>query len=483
MKKSDLYAPSPETKRLSVDVSLDVLTGKLGMPEDEALNFLKLRKRYLDKPLVDWEKVEEPPLDFLHKYEELQEPNKARIKELLGKLVVVALNGGLGTGMGLHGTKSVLQILKTANSPTALTFLDCKVMQIEYLNNEYDVDIPLVLMNSFNTDEESKKIVKKYEGRKVTIRTFLQSKFPLMYRDTCAPFPTKPTEKDNFYPPGSGEFFYCFQRCGLLDEFKKQGKDYVFISNVENLGATVDTKILEYCAASKNEYLLEVTNRISTDTTGGLPIKYKDNNVHILEMQQIPPEQHALFGVTNFRYWNTNNIWVKLGAIQQKLKEGTLDIDFTVKERSVSGRAVMQLETPASMAIHSFDFKAAILVSRTRYKPIKTTSQLLQVQSDLYEIENGCLVMNSLRVPPTEPIVKLGEEFRFMDNYDKRFKSIPNLLELDHLTVAGNVTFGANVTLRGTVIIVADTGSRIEIPDGAVLENKILAGNLQILDH
>ena len=77
------------------------------------------------------------------------------------------------------------------------------------------------------------------------------------------------------------------------------------------------------------------------------------------------------------------------------------------------------------------------------------------------------------------------------------------MLELDHLTVSGDVTFGRggdyqlfenrniltlicfylSVSLRGTVIIIANHGDRIDIPAGAVLENKIVSGNLRILDH
>jgi UTP--glucose-1-phosphate uridylyltransferase len=54
---------------------------------------------------------------------------------------------------------------------------------------------------------------------------------------------------------------------------------------------------------------------------------------------------------------------------------------------------------------------------------------------------------------------------------------------LDHLTVSGNVMFGRGVSLRGTVIIIANPGDRIDIPPGAILENKIVSGNLRILDH
>lgn len=56
-------------------------------------------------------------------------------------------------------------------------------------------------------------------------------------------------------------------------------------------------------------------------------------------------------------------------------------------------------------------------------------------------------------------------------------------MELDHLTISGDVTIGKKVSLKGTVIIVANHGSRIDIPSGSVLENKVVSGNLRILDH
>ena len=44
---------------------------------------------------------------------------------------------------------------------------------------------------------------------------------------------------------------------------------------------------------------------------------------------------------------------------------------------------------------------------------------------------------------PTTPLVKLGDNhFKKVSAYLSRFGSIPDLLELDHLTVSGDVTFG-----------------------------------------
>ena len=79
--------------------------------------------------------------------------------------------------------------------------------------------------------------------------------------------------------------------------------------------------------------------------------------------------------------------------------------------------------------------------------------------------------MNTNRMFGSTPVIKLGDHFKKVANYQKRFKTIPTLLELDHLTVAGDVNFGRHVTLRGTVIVVANEGQRIDIADGSILEN------------
>lgn len=60
---------------------------------------------------------------------------------------------------------------------------------------------------------------------------------------------------------------------------------------------------------------------------------------------------------------------------------------------------------------------------------------------------------------------------------------MPKILELDHLTITGNVNLGKNVTLKGTVIIVCNEGDKIDIPNGSILENVVVTGSLSILEH
>ena len=95
--------------------------------------------------------------------------------------MVVKLNGGLGTTMGCKGPKSAITVRD------GLTFLDITVQQIEELNKKYDTNVPLVLMNSFNTDEETHKLIQKYGKVRCEILTFNQSVFPRINKETLLP--------------------------------------------------------------------------------------------------------------------------------------------------------------------------------------------------------------------------------------------------------------------------------------------------------
>eukprot|EP00058_Branchiostoma_floridae_P024571 XP_002610061.1 hypothetical protein BRAFLDRAFT_125685 [Branchiostoma floridae] len=188
--------------------------------------------------------------------------------------------------------------------------------------------------------------------------------------------------------------------------------------------------------------------------------------------------------VTKFKFFNTNNLWMKLSAMKRLVDKNELDMEVIVNNKTLGdGLGVIQLETAVGAAIKNFDNAIGVNVPRSRFLPVKKTSDLLLVMSNLYDMDNGFLDMSAKRQFKTVPLVKLGSHFEKVQEFLRRFENIPDMLELDHLTVSGDVTFGKDVSLKGTVIIVAEHGNRINIPPGAVLENKIVSGNLRILDH
>jgi len=458
--------------------------------EREFLGFRKLFVRFLRDPTssVQWDKIEKLPDGAVCDYSALPTPPSSQIKNMLDKLVVVKLNGGLGTSMGCKGPKSVISVRND------LTFLDLTVQQIENLNRTYSANVPLVLMNSFNTDEETQLIIQKYTNFQVQIHTFNQSHYPRINKESLMPIARTCNTEANmeaWYPPGHGDFYESFCNSGLLDTFIRQGREYVFISNIDNLGATVDLNILnmllnpEDSVTKPKEFLMEVTDKTRADVKGGTLIQYQ-NKLRLLEIAQVPKENVEDFkSVKTFKFFNTNNLWVKLSSIKRIIENENLDLEVIVNPKTLdNGANVIQLETAVGAAMKCFEGSIGLNVPRSRFLPVKKTSDLLLVMSNLYNLKNGSLVMSPLRGFPSTPLIKLGDNhFAKVRDFLKRFETIPDLLELDHLTVSGDVTFGRKVSLKGTVIIIANHGDRIDIPSGAILENKIVSGNLRILDH
>ena len=457
-------------------------------------NFLKLFKHYIEvrnsSLTQDWKNIKPIPIDEIPLYSSLSDVPNDNSKFLLEKLIVVKLNGGLGTSMGCEGPKSLITVRND------MTFLDIVVRQIQYINGLCGTNIPLVLMNSFNTDEETKRIEERYKSQ-VSFYTFCQSKFPRLEKETLLPLVSNFNDSDLsvWYPPGHGDFYQSFINSGLCESFLKMGKEVLFISNIDNLGATVDLKILNLLLNQPNapvgakpcEFLMEVTDKTRSDIKGGTLV-YNNNVKTLLEIAQVP-KQHVdeFISVHKFNIFNTNNLWIRISAIKRLINNDSLHMEPIVNSKTLeNGTKVIQLENAIGAAIKCFDGAIGLNVPRSRFLPVKTTSDLLSLLSDLYclELRTGIIYMNPLRSFPSVPLVKLGSNhFGKLKEFLERFEDIPQMLELDHLTVSGDVRFGKNITLKGTVIIIANPGERIDIPMGSVLENKVISGNLRVLDH
>ena len=449
--------------------------------------------------------------------------------ELLDKLVILKLNGGLGTSMGCLGPKSTVVVRD------GLTFLDMTVRQVEFLNSKYGADVPLILMNSFNTHAETTRFIQKYDAHNLRIMCFEQSTMPRLDPESLRPLPTHAfTEatKEHWYPPGHGDVYRSMANCGLLEQLLAEGKEYMFISNVDNLGATVDLGVVYHFVNSDAEFCMEVTNKTRADIKGGTLVKYtgakpaggdgggsslggwggdgrgrggsggagSGNCVRLLEAAQVPPKHMDEFtDMKVFNLFNTNNLWVKLRATQRLVQTGAIQSEVIEQRCTLSdGTKALQLETVAGAAIRFFEKAFGMKVPRTRFLPVKTTSDLFLIQSNLFTARHGSLTVSPRRQFPSVPIVKLGSRFKNLADYRARVygqahhgtgqlgfdgDTFPDLIELDHLTVSGDVTFGKNVTLKGAVIIVAEDGRRIDIAEGSVLENAVITGHLRIMDH
>lgn len=233
----------------------------------------------------------------------------------------------------------------------------------------------------------------------------------------------------------------------------------MFLSNIDNLGAIVDLNILNSLVnptvvGQPITYVMEVTDKTHADVKGGTLVHY-NGNTRLLEIAQVPKAHVEEFkSVKKFKIFNTNNLWISLPEIKRLVEERSLDMEIIVNGKHLdSGVDIIQLETAVGSAMKKFTGAIGINVPRSRFLPVKKTSDLLLVMSNLYSLDKGTLIMNPARSFPTVPLVKLGDShFTKVRDFLSRFSTIPDMVELNHLTVSGDVTFGNKVSLKGQFI-------------------------------
>jgi UTP--glucose-1-phosphate uridylyltransferase len=143
------------------------------------------------------------------------------------------------------------------------------------LNSAYNVNVPFILMNSFNTAEDTARVIQKYQNHNLDIINCVQSRYPRINRDSNLPIPRAAAEeKGGWYPPGHGDLYDAVTNSGLVDSLLDAGKEYLFVSNSDNLGAVADLKILQHMIDSQSEFIMEVTDKTKADVKGGTIIDY-----------------------------------------------------------------------------------------------------------------------------------------------------------------------------------------------------------------
>jgi UTP--glucose-1-phosphate uridylyltransferase len=388
----------------------------------------------------------------------------------LDQAVVLKLNGGLGTSMGMTRAKSLLEVKE------GFTFLDVIVRQILWLRERYGARVPLLLMNSFATRDDTLAALERYPDLAVDglPLDFLQGKVPKLLEDGHEPVSWPADPALEWAPPGHGDVYTSLAASGLLGELLERGYRYLFLSNSDNLGAVLDTRILDWFAGEGLPFLSESTDRTEGDRKGGhLARRRSDGGLVLRETAQTPDEDREAFeDVSRHRYFNCNNIWVDLRALESTLSSrgGVLGLPMIVNRKTVdpndpSSPAVVQLETAMGAAIGVFEGAGALRVTRNRFTPVKTTSDLLVVRSDAYRLGEDWTVSTARKQPP---VVSLDPDYyKLMGDFEPRFPSgPPSLIDCERLDVRGDVTFGSDVVVRGAVKV---EGPR-RVADGEVLE-------------
>lgn len=396
----------------------------------------------------------------------------ANLEELgnaaLKATVLIKLNGGLGTSMGLESAKTLLKVKKE------LTFLD--IIARQALHSA----VPLVLMNSFNTRADSLARLADYPKLRGDIPLdFLQHKVPKVRQSDAAPasFPGDP--ELSWAPPGHGDIYTALVTSGMLQTLLAAGKQYAFVSNADNLGAVIDRRILGYFVAEDLPFMMEVADRTAADRKGGHLAQLRDGQLILRESAQVRPEDEAAFqDISRHRYFNTNNLWLNLVALQKKIDQnkGILGLPMIRNAKSVNPRdpdstPVYQIETAMGSAIAVFEGSGALRVPRSRFAPVKTTADLLAVRSDHYLLDDDYRIVTNPRRELPAIVITLDPQFyRLIDDLEARFPhGAPSLVACRTLKIEGDIVFGHDVTLRGDVHLSNERATPRHISDGEII--------------
>ena len=383
-----------------------------------------------------------------------KEFDQNKIIEQANKIAVIKLNGGLGTSMGLKGPKSQLVVKNNLN------FLEITVNQIRKFNETYKTSVPLLFMNSFNTNQETEDNLSKLKFENSNLpHSFNENKSPKIrrYQNSNGEFvyePAQYSEDENleWAPPGHADVYPSLYESRMLDELIEKGYEYLFISNVDNLGAVLSPQIVDAVFTLNCSFLMEVASRTENDKKGG-HLAFKDNKLILRESSQVLKEDEEDFqNYSKYKYFNTNSIWIKIAELKRLMdeKKGILDLPIIINQKNINpsdleSEKIIQLESAMGSAISLFKDAKTILVPSDRFIPVKNTSNLLYLLSDLVEINDNFILR-----PIKNILIDLkNPNYKMVDGFMKRFKTIPSLINCSSLIIENDVSFDEFEKLSG----------------------------------
>lgn len=354
--------------------------------------------------------------------------------ELSDGVVVIKLNGGLGTSMGLESPKGLVEVRQ------GLSFLDLTLRQIDHLGR-----VPLLLMNSFYTREMTLERLKGRSNHGLPL-DFVQSKVPKLRQDDWEPVQWPDNPELEWCPPGHGEIYSALKDSGLLDRLLEAGYGYAFVSNIDNLGASLDPVLYQWFRSSQLDFAMEVTRRTEQDKKGG-HLTQVDGRLALRERAQCPSADLAAFeDIDRHRYFNTNNLWLNLDRLRQ---QGLPRLPLIVNRKTVDptrpeSTPVIQLESAMGAAISAFPRTAAVEVPRSRFFPVKNLADLLLLRSDVYSLDEAGHLSGS-----GGPRIEL--EVNTYADFCRQFPTIPGLKGCRSLRVRASACVRELLTLQGDV--------------------------------
>ena len=236
--------------------------------------------------------------------------------------------------------------------------------------------IPILLMNSFATDAATKQHFTENENfgapaddiehftQFVQLRMTEKGELFRLDSGELAPF-----------GPGHGDFAPAIRASGCLQRFLEAGGKYVFVRNVDNLGALADPAVLGHHIRSGKQITCELAPKVDGDV-GGAPYLYRDR-VQLVEQIRYPEG----FDASVVDVFNCNTITFSADALTDPIELGRYFV-----QKNVEGRKAVQIEhLIGEMTAHLPTNYLKILRDgpHSRFLPIKKPDELQTLRPEI----------------------------------------------------------------------------------------------------
>lgn len=401
--------------------------------------------------------------------------HKEKGDTLLEKCAIIKLNGGLGTSMGLSGPKSFLPVKGDKR------FIDIVIDQVCSLREETNSEIPLILMNSAVTNDETSKLINsipEIKEQKIPY-SFIHNSHPKILAETLEPAEYKNDPQKEWNPAGHGDIYTSLVTSGILQTLLDNGIEYAFISNIDNLGATIDSTLLGYLAEKDSPFLMEVCHRREMDKKGGHLAKNETGFILRERAQAAEEELDQFEDIQRYSYFNSNSIWLNLVKVQQHIDTmGLLQLPLIANRKNLNpsdkdSPEVFQLETAMGSAISLFENTLAVEIPQSRFRPVKKNNDLLLLWSDRFALNKKGELKEVDEATKSINIELDNTYFAFYTDLKERVDplSIPSLKECTNLRVSGNIAFGENCCFAGSVSLTNNNSKKKYISNRKVVNS------------
>ncbi len=296
------------------------------------------------------------------------EEHRARGLEALrrGEVALCVLAGGMATRMG-----GVVKALVDALPQK--TFLELRLGEQAALEREAKAEVPLWLMTSDATfGPITEALGPRADGDHVAV--FRQC-VSLRLTPEGRLF-HEPSGKPSIYATGHGDLPEALRSSGLLARFRERGGKYIWIANLDNLGATVDPAILGWHIGHGGPLSVELVDKVGSDRGGG-PLIWNGRRI-IAEEFRFP----VGFDATRVPVFNTNTFLASAEAID------TLDFEFTFVEveKKVGDAKAIQFERllgEITVALEPRFLRVPRDGAGSRFLPVKDNDELAKRRPEI----------------------------------------------------------------------------------------------------